>query len=190
MARKRTGSLVARHGAKYIRVQYTDAQGRRRDRMRKVQDPKKWRSEREQFLLELEQEQAETGVSASMLFSDLADFFEREYVKPPMYVDGQKVSGYRSYKTVLGYLKPIRAHFDSMELHRINYEDLRAFRNSRLATSTIRNRPRTIASVNRELSFLRRMFRIAERKKWLVKSPFRDGDALYSFRRKSRESAW
>jgi integrase len=84
-------------------------------------------------------------------------------------------------------------------LQSIRYSDLRAYRAARLNEPTrgdvARHKreleldkraelrvTRTIASVNRELSKLRRMFSIAEREKWLKKdyNPFRAGESLIS----------
>lgn len=47
-------------------------------------------------------------------------------------------------------------------------------------TETKEMRPRTLATVHRELARLRRMFNVAVKKKWMHSNPFADGDALIS----------
>jgi len=180
MGRERKGYLVERKGIKYIRMQFADASGRKRDILRKVKDSKNWRKERNQLLLEIDQHGTKPLDAHTMLFSDLADYFEREYVKPAVYVEGRKVEGYRSCKSVRGHMKTLRAHFDKRPLRSITYGDIRTFKGARLRTPVNSGKQRTIASVNRELALLRRMFNVAVREGWLLKNPFHGGEPLIS----------
>jgi integrase len=74
----------------------------------------------------------------------------------------------------------IREHFSSKKLASLSYRDIEAFRLKRLRTPTVHGGQRSIASVNRELEVLRRMFNVAVREGWMFKNPFNMGDSLIS----------
>ena len=170
MGRERKGYLVERKGIKYIRVQFADGSGHKRDILRKVKDSKNWRKERNKLLLEIDQHSTKSLDAHTMLFADLADYFEQEYVKPAVYVEWRKVEGYRSCKSVRGHMKTLRGHFDKRPLRSITYGDVRTFKGVRLRTPINSGKQRTIASVNRELALLRRMFNVAVHEGWLLKN--------------------
>jgi len=65
-------------------------------------------------------------------------------------------------------------------LRSITHGDVRQFRAATLAQEMRTNSQRTIASVNRELSLLRRMLNVAQREGWILRSPFAAGDSLIS----------
>lgn len=183
MGRDRTGSLTYKDGEPFVRVQYKDHFGKRRSTIRKVSDIRKWKKELEALQDEIKLKLAQAPTFDTMKFAHLADYFRDTYIKDPKYVElpgGEvvKVEGYRSKKTVEGYFKHIRAHFDGMKLAAITYEDLRDFKMKLLSTKTFRGDDRSISDVHRHLSLLRRILRVAERKKWIASSPFRDGEPL------------
>jgi integrase len=180
MGRERKGYLVEKNGTKYIRLQFTDGAGRKRDILRKVQDPKNWRSERNRILSEIERHGERQLDGHAMTFKALADYYEREYVRPPVYVEGHKVAGYRSYRSVLGYMKALRAHFGNRRLQALTFADVRAFKFARMNSPTSTGRRRKIASVNRELALLRRILNVACREGWILKNPFNGGEPLIS----------
>lgn len=186
MGKERTGALVKRGGVAYIRVQFTDSTGRHLDKLRKVKDIKKWRSEREEFLLEIEKRHSNPNDASRMKFSELAEFFTREYMTDAVYSQTHphnegaviKIAGYRGLSTVEGYMRRLRRRFDAMGIAAITYEDLRQFKLELLSDITYRKTKRSLASTHRHLSFLRRVLRVAERKEWITKSPFAKGEPL------------
>ncbi|HEX2268550.1 MAG TPA: site-specific integrase [Pyrinomonadaceae bacterium] len=111
---------------------------------------------------------------------DYCDYFEKHYVKAAEYVDGRKVAGVRSLGTAKGQLNVLRDYFGLRRLRSITHGDVRQFRTTRLAQETCTKTQRTIASVNRELSMLRRMLNVAQREGWIIRSPFATGDSLIS----------
>ena len=115
-----------------------------------------------------------------MTFTDLCDYFEKHYVREADYVDGRKVAGVRSLGTAKGQLTVLRDHFGSCRLGSITHGDVRQFRAARLAQKTRTYGQRTIASVDRELSMLRRMLNVAQREGWILRNPFAAGDSLIS----------
>ena len=56
--------------------------------------------------------------------------------------------------------------------------DIYKYRLERLTTPTHQSSQRAIATVNRELAYLRRLLNIAERNDWINKNPFKRGDSL------------
>lgn len=111
-------------------------------------------------------------------FKELADFYEREYVKPPAYLGDRKVGGLRSHARVKYHLDVLREHFGAAQLDRLTYDDLRRYKERRLRARTKDNRERSVSAVNNELRILRRALGIGVRKGWLAENPFRLGDPL------------
>jgi integrase len=79
-----------------------------------------------------------------------------------------------------GQLNVLRDYFGSCRLRSITHGDVRQFRAAKLAQETRTKTQRTIASVNRELSMLRRMLNVAQREGWILRSPFAAGNSLIS----------
>lgn len=121
-------------------------------------------------------------------FSALIDWYLKSYVTAPTYRDERKISGLRSGKAIKTQSKPLREYFADSPIGRIGHVDFEAYKRDRLLVPTVREKDskgnnigvRSIASVNRELALARRIFGIAEREGWILRSPFRKGDVLIS----------
>jgi integrase len=181
MGRIRKGSIVEREGKLYAVIQYVDETGRKRGIWRRAQDRKDARGIIKQVLRDLD-DRGEAAVDAqNMPFAELAAHFEQHYLKAAEYTaEGRKVAGYRSFSHTQDFIKPLRAAFDRKRLRSITYGDIRAYKLNRLKTETQYKRPRSLASVHRELALLRRMLNIAVRESWLLKNPFTAGEPLIS----------
>src|SRR5262249_26227184 len=127
--------------------------------------------------------------AAKMTFGDLARFYRGQYLVAAEYHEGRKVRGLRSYQDGRAYLKTLEAHFGTRRLRDLTYAQLEAYRAERLRTPVVskalgpdgkpkKTRPRSIASVNRELSLLRNVFNVAVREGWLTRNPFIAGRPL------------
>lgn len=199
MGRDRTGSFY--HdvtGVLYARVTWTDAVGKRHQRKRKALSGTK--REARQHIKDLLEELDEQGDArsidgASLTFKQLTDYYEKEYAKEAEYdMHGIKKSGLRSYKDTKRKLDMLRVHFRG-RVREVSYGDLAAFKRLRLKTPVevkrrvkqkrgepvayiSEYRPRSIATIHRELALLRRLFAVAAQHKWLKRNPFRDGDPL------------
>lgn len=118
---------------------------------------------------------------ARMTFSQLVDYAEKHYVKAPTLVNGLKVSGMKSWVDARQKLKMMKGYFGHRKIKTISPEDIAAYRDERLKTPTRRKgddkkpKARSIASVQRELSLLRRVLNIARRKRWIPYNPFDEG---------------
>lgn len=184
----RTGSIVKRKprrkGAKatwWARVTYIDPKtGKRHDLQRRGQSKAHARDLLQALLRDIDATEGQAPRNERKAFTELCDYFEKHYVKAAEYVDGRKVGGVRSLGTAKGQLNVLRDYFGSCRLRSITHGDVRQFRAARLAQETRTKTQRTIASVNRELSMLRRMLNVAQREGWILRSPFAAGDSLIS----------
>jgi hypothetical protein len=175
----RTGSIVKRKprrkGAKatwWARVTYVDPKtAKRHDLQRRGHNKAHARDLLQALLRDIDATDGQAPHNERMTFAELCDYFERHYVKAAEYVDGRKVAGVRSLGTAKGQLTVLRDHFGVCRLRSITHGDVRQFRAARLAQETRTKTQRTIASVNRELSMLRRMLNVAQREGWILRSP-------------------
>jgi integrase len=162
----------------HVRITFTDVRGKRKDIKKKVEN----QAEGNKYLKEVINIYDTSGIKGinaeKVTFDSLANYYEEIYCKPPQYINGRKVSGLRSFVAVRGYLKVFRDYFCKMKLKSLTYDDLYKFRLDRLASSTHQSSQRSIATVNRELSYLRRLLNIAERNNWIKQNPFKLGDSL------------
>jgi hypothetical protein len=110
---------------------------------------------------------------------ELCDYYERQYCYPPIFIDHRKVEGLKDWKKVKFLLSVYREHFKKIKLSDLTYDHIKQFRLTRLQTPTKRGQ-RKIATVNRELTWLRRILNIAVQKEWIEKNPFHKGDSLIS----------
>ncbi len=164
----------------FARVGYTDDQGKRHDVVRAAESRTNARELIREILRDLEEHGAQAFDAERMTFADLAKHFETHYLKDAQYVDGRKIAGVRSLKPALAAVRPLKETFGKRRLKSLTYGDIRAYRARRLEAATRSGGQRSIASVNRELSKLRRMLNIAQREGWIRKNPFAAGEPLIS----------
>jgi integrase len=162
----------------YARITYTEKSGKRRDVKRRVENKPEGYKVLGTLIEQVETSQHASIEAERMTLKDLCDFYVKHYLKPPQYANGRKVAGLRSHIQVGGYVKVFREYFGKQRLKTVTYEDIRTFRNKRLKTSTHQSGLRSLATVNREMAYLRRLLNIAERNGWIPKNPFKTGDSL------------
>ena len=162
----------------FARVTYTDRNGKRKNVQRKVENKSKGDELLKKLVSSIDSDRGASIETEKLTFKDLAEYYKKHYLKEAEYVNGRKVSGLRSVRNVRGYVNVLLEHFGKQKLRGITYEDLVAFRNARLKTSTHQSEQRSISTVNREMAYLRRLLNIAERNEWINKNPFKRGDSL------------
>jgi integrase len=181
MAKDRSGYIFQnKNGAWYARTTITDASGKRRNVKRRAKDKREAKEILKSILRKIEAEGRQTVDYAKLTFNDLADFYVVHYCKPAEYVDGKKISGLRDVQRAQSVLVRFRGYFGKRRLRDITYSDIRAYYALRLKQPTHYNNPPTIATMNRELGVLRRIFNIGAREGWLTKNPFSAGEPLIS----------
>ncbi|HSE30790.1 MAG TPA: site-specific integrase [Pyrinomonadaceae bacterium] len=180
MGRERTGFIVERNGKIYVRVQYTDDSGVRRELMRRAGNRTEAQRLRKSLIKDLE-DHGETVLHGDHIrFVDLARDYEKDKLFPAKIVNGRKVAGVKSVQPARAALKALVSGFGKRRIKAIRHGDIQDYKVARLDTPTIHRNQRSIASVNRELELLRAMFRYAMRQGWIVSSPFQKGDSLIS----------
>jgi integrase len=135
----------------------------------------------EQLAKEFDQSAGRSIDAERMMFAELADYCEKHYYKAAEYRDERKVAGVRGLATAKWQVKVLREYFGKKRLRRITYADIRDFRAARLQTKSERTQQNlSIATVNRELSALRRMLNVAQSEGWIIRNPFQQGAPLIS----------
>jgi integrase len=181
MPNDRSGYIFQnKQGAWYARTTITDSSGKRRNIKRRAKDKKDAKAILKRILNQLDEEGSKFADTASLTFNDLADFYSVHYCKPAEYVDGKKVSGLRDVQRAQSVLARFRDYFGKRQLREIKYSDVRAYYMMRLKQHTHYKNPPTIATMNRELGVLRRIFNIGIREGWLSRNPLSAGEPLIS----------
>jgi integrase len=215
MAKERTGSIVKRKprtkGEKsswWARITYIDpVSGKRRDLQRRAESKAHARDLVHSLVNEIDTTEGRSLAHERKTFAELADYYEKHYLKPAEYVEGRKVAGLRSLTSPKGQLQTARGYFGRRPLRSITYADIADFRSERLKTPTRGDlarydealkqyekapKPRhkveppelrvtrSIATANRDLALLRRMLNVAKREGWIISNPFNMGESLIS----------
>lgn len=160
---------------------------------------------------------AKTGkVKPARLFSELATRFAAAELQPAIFRDNKKVAGKIQVEVPKLYLKTLVEHFGNSQTANITYGDIAAFKQIRLNTPVerevkiitpipkekrpkdsrkhtktekmIRRTPRSIRSVNYELSILKQVLNFAVQNRWLDRNPFADGKNLIDATQENRRS--
>jgi integrase len=181
MANDRSGYVFQnKQGAWYARTTITDSSGKRRNIKRRARDKKDAKAILKRILYQLDSEGSKFADTSSLTFNDMADFYQIHYCKPAEYADGKRIAGLRDVGRAKSCLVRFREYFGNRRLREIAYRDVRAYYSMRLKQGTHYKRPPTIATMNRELGVLRRIFNIGIREGWLDKSPLSAGESLIS----------
>ena len=190
MPRERTGSVIKRRGSVFARIRYVDENGKTKSVERKADNPSHAKRICKNLLRDLETHGEKIVQAERMTFAELADYYEKHYAIPPRYVGGRKTAGLRSWKDVKAMVKTLKDYFGARHVRGISYGDLKAFRSERTDAATIRDLgraaksktdvvcTRSIASVNRELTILRKVFNVALAEGWIIRNPFSTGESL------------
>lgn len=178
--RERTGQVLFNKKLNHwvARVGYTNSNGKRTAVQRKAGNKVEAKAIVKELIGKLANGGREIIEIEKLSFNDLANYYEKHYAKPAKFVDNRKVEGLRNLKRVKGFLKIFRDYFGQMKLNRISYGEILSYRNMRLTVETHYKKPRTIATMNRELACLRRIFNIGIRQGWLLRNPINCGESL------------
>ena len=192
MPRARTGYVYydTDHKCWRVRLEYTDATGRQKTlRRRPATNTRQAAEDLRVELLSNLRNPPSLFPNIEYLpktFSQLADYYEQEYVHEARYVGDRKVSGLRTAYNVRSYLSTLRDHFGDSPLP-LSHEDVRRFKEHRLSVPTVKDKQRTIASVNRELEVLRRLLNVAISAGWAATTPFSHGRLILKSDERQRE---
>lgn len=158
---KKTGHL-------YARVQLRDSHGKVKQIYKRALNP----THAEQLASEILEESDARGQGyiegRSMTFRKLADWYKKEYVIPPVYSDGKKVEGMRTWESERLKIDRIAAELGRELISDMDETIFRKYKLKRLKSVSI-------TTVNRDFESVRAMFRKAKKKKWIKEVPDFDG---------------
>lgn len=106
-----------------------------------------------------------------LTFTALAAWYKKEFLVAPVYQNGKKLYGVRTYKGQQQIVDNLAKHFGYYKLDNITLDVLRKYKRERLKDVSI-------TAVNREFALIRTMFKKAKARKWLKESPFDLGENL------------
>jgi len=174
MPKQRTGGILQfSDGTFQVRVSYTGTDGKRHERIKKnIPTKTDARKVLKDFLEGLEQRGQKAVEGDKLTFRKLAQIYEENHVFDAKYVQDRKVAGLRSVAPVKTYLKILTQHFGNVLIKEITPADIQKFKIKRLNMPTVRNKPRSIAAVNRELQQLRKTLNFGIENRWLKENPF------------------
>ena len=192
MPKAKSGSIRKRGKVYYARVTYVDDIGKRREKEKRANNRSHAKELIKEMLRELDDYGSQVFENGKTTFAELADFYDETYLIDPQYVDGRKIVGLRSAYDYQLRLKVLKDYFGKKRLRSITHGDIERYKIARLKTPVVtgRNtrgtekkgnpntRQRSIATVHRELSLLRRVFNVAVRNGWMIRNPFDTGDSL------------
>ena len=175
--RRKTGKSKGRW---IIRIEYFDEiLGKQRFMERHAEKRSDAIDERDRLAAEIVKSHGQIQTGERMTFENLADISEKNFYKPAVIVEGRKVDGVRSHKTAEGQIKTLKKFFGKRLIRQITTESLTDYKLWRIENGsenkTYKNtekRPIKLATVNRELSTMRRMMRFAYGKGWILKDIF------------------
>jgi integrase len=178
--RERTGQIIEnkKNNEWIARVCYKNSNGKRTAIQRKAVSKADAKKLLKQLLEKLENGGREAIDIEKLTFNDLIVYYEKHYAKPARFIENRKVEGLRDLGRVKGFLNQFKQYFGKMKLRQISYGDILIYRNQRLNTQTHYKKARTIATMNRELASLRRVFNIALRQGWIERNPINSGESL------------
>lgn len=192
----------------WARITYTDpVTGKRHDRQRRAENKAHAKDLVHTLLAEVDSTGGQSLANETMTFDELATYFKTHYLKPAEYVEGRKIAGVRSIAPATTAINALVEYFGKRRIRGIAHGDIRTYRSERLKTPTRGDLARygaamktheqarkekrkaeppqlqvtrSIASVNRELQKLRRLFNLAQTEGWIVRNPLHAGDSLIS----------
>jgi integrase len=202
MAKFKTGAAIQKwriKNGKKVRewhacISWADESGKRHFKVQKPDENTKTAAKKlaREMLADRESQGEQIIDPSKVTFNQLADYFEKTYVIEPQYVDGRKVAGLRSKYEFELRLKVLMNHFGSRKIKQITYGDLERYKTIRFNTPVVfgkntrgtdklgnpTTRQRSIGTVHKELSLLRRVLNVAVQNGWILKNPFAMGDPL------------
>ncbi|MEQ1762514.1 MAG: site-specific integrase [Pyrinomonadaceae bacterium] len=158
------------NGSLYARFQYTDANGKKKEKIRPISDKRTARRVVEEMRRELTDRGPESLENDQITFGEFAPLYKDARLIPAVFANKIKVAGRKS--KVTGVYDALVEYFGVRKLRSIKPRDLELFKTHRLNTVTRRGKPRNIATVNRELSLLRAMLNYAYQNDFIVQNPF------------------
>lgn len=175
--RRKTGKAAGKWVA---RIEYLDPNRgkkrfmeRERDRFTEASD------ERDRLIEDVKRSHGQIQTGERMTFRQLTNYCLENLYQPAVIVEGRKIEGVRSHETARNHMTVLTDYFGDTRIGEITTESLFAYRRWRLKNGSRHPAhqdgpkvPVKLATINRELSAMRRVMRHAYGKGWITKDIF------------------
>jgi hypothetical protein len=136
--RKTGGSIKIINGKIYARIQYLDEKtGKRKEKLRWAPN----RTKAREFIKDMRNELGHGGQTAleadKLTFEQVAERYQKINLVPPIFQNGIKVMGKRSYRDQIYLIKPLKEFFGKKTIRSIKKGDLDAYKTQRIQTPVI-----------------------------------------------------
>lgn len=135
--------------------------------------------ERNRLVTDLKQSHGQIQSGERMTFTELSNICGETFYRPAVLVEGRKIEGVRAHNTARNHLNILTQFFGSRLIGQITTESLRDYRLWRLKNGSRHPSvkegtkvPVKLATINRELSAMRRIMRFAYAQGWITKDIF------------------
>src|ERR1051325_2941654 len=119
MAKERTGYIGKdKKGKWFARLTLTTSSGKRRNIAKRAANKLEAKQILKTLLRQIEDENETTIDNARLTFDNLADFYEKKYLKPPEYRHETKISGLRALDRAQRALALFRKQFGTTQLNK------------------------------------------------------------------------
>jgi integrase len=163
----------------YARIVRTEANGKKKQHTQKADNKTHARRLRDELSDKFKSGGQRAMDGDKLTFREFAEDYKQRKLIPAKYHQDRKIAGLRSHRTANNFLGNLLAHFGNKLIKEITPSEIERFKQKRFdtpITSTKKGetteRPRAIASVNRELALLRTMLNDAISNGLLTRSPF------------------
>lgn len=160
-----------------VRIQYfDDVKGRLRYVERHATKRTDATDERDKLIAKIQKTQGQIQTGDKMTFDMVSAICQKHFYKPAVIVEGRKIAGVKSYRTVKGHLTMLGEFFGPRMIRHITPESLIDYKLWRVEKGSQRGKPEnkgkmpvSLATVNRELSSLRAIMKYAFDNGWIIK---------------------
>lgn len=137
--------------------------------------------ERDRLIDDLKKTHGQMVSGERMTFEQLAETCKKVFYKPAEIVEGRKIAGVRSYRSIELFIRTLSKFFGKRLIREITTESLFDYRNWRMSEKSDRTKKLVkIATVNRELAAMRKMMRYAFGKGWILSDIFYNSKVIAS----------
>lgn len=137
--------------------------------------------ERNRLMDDLQKTHGQMVSGERMTFEYLTEICQKIFYKPAEIVEGRKIAGVRSYRSIELFIRTLNKFFGKRLIREITTESLFDYRKWRMSQESERTKNTIkIATVNRELSAVRKMMRYAFGKGWILRDIFYNSKVIAS----------
>jgi len=164
-----------------VRIQYVNPLTGKAQSMERHADKKSEAGdERDRLIIDIQKSHGQIKKGEKMTFRELTQVCLERFYRPAVLLDGRKVEGVRSTNTANNHITVLNQFFGDQMIGQITTDHLREYRLWRIQIGSRHpsiqpeddKKPIKLATINRELSAMRRMMRFALSQGWVTRDIF------------------